>query len=90
MGQSGESTGARVTGQMSVQWDESKRRFRIVNEWNVRGARGEVLELIDRVSSPALEDDEWLERSVTRIARALVAETRAYTEERSAGVQRLL
>lgn len=89
MGRSGESDGRRVRGQMVCEWNGEKLRFHVVTEWHIVDARGNVLEILDRGDVARLEDDEWLERNLTRRARALAAETRAHTEEQRDGVQRL-
>lgn len=89
MGRSGESDGRRVRGQMQVEWLGDKLRFHVVSEWHIVDARGNVLEILDRSDLGRLDDDEWLERNLTRRARALAAETRAHTEEQRDGVQRL-
>ena len=90
MGTSGESNGARLQGEMLVLWNERKQKFETICQWVVRDATGGLLEVHGRGTTGHLEDDEWLERNVTRRARALFAETRAYTEEIRDGVQRLL
>lgn len=90
MGNSGESRGEVLRGELLATWDERRSRFTIVSRWCIRDARGDLVELIDQGVGKHVEDDEWLERTVLRLARAMVAETRALTEERSAGVQRLL
>lgn len=85
----GPSKGPRVVGELRCEWNEVRQRFHIVNVWRVVDSRGAELELIDMCHVSNLEDDEYLERTLTRLVRAMVAEVRSYTEERSAGVQRL-
>ena len=89
MAKSGESHGHRVRGVMKTEWNGERLKFVTISEWEIVDARGQRVELIGRTPTHLLEDDEWLERSLTRRARALFAEARAHAEERQAGVQRL-
>lgn len=89
MGTRGESRGERIEGIIRTEWKEGKRRFVTITEWRVIDSRGQVVEIIDRSEAAMLEDDEYLERNITRRARAMFAEVRSYTEERRDGVQRL-
>lgn len=89
MGNRGESKGQRVRGQMTCEWRGDKLHFAVITEWTIVDDRGNVVEILDRGDVGRLADDEWLERNLTRRARALAAETRAHQEERLAGVVRL-
>lgn len=90
MRQRGESKGLRVRGNLTVEWKESKRLFVAVNEWNVVDATGRLEMILERGPVIHIPDDEWTERSLTRMARALAAETRNRHEEERDGVMRLI
>lgn len=90
MRERGESKGLRVRGNLTVEWKESKRLFVAVNEWNVIDANGRLEMILERGPVVHIPDDEWTERSLTRLARALAAETRNRHEEEKAGVMRLV
>lgn len=90
MGSSGESRGEVVRGELLITWAPRSQKFHLLSRWVVRDGRGDQVEMIDQTHVSHLPDDEWLERSLTRMARALAAETRSHTEERRDGVMRLL
>lgn len=86
---SGESQGERVRGELLIEWIEDRNSYAATMRWSVVDARGQRIELLDQSHTSMLGDDEWLERSLTRLARTVAQETRLHHEERRDGVTRL-
>lgn len=71
-------------------WTPRTQLFTVCCQWVVRDARNELIAVHGRDPNKLLRDDEWTERSITKMGRNLFAETRRFHEEIRDGVQRLL
>lgn len=74
---------------MVVLWAPRTQLFTVAVQWVVRGARGELVSVQGREPNKLLRDDEWTDRSITKMGRLLFADTRRFHEEMRDGVLRL-